>query len=165
MDLYVVRHAIAEPARSGHDDHDRALTDEGERKLKRAVRGMRALGWRFDRVLTSPWLRAARTAELLAPVAKTAPVATDLLCRSPSPELLALLSQAPVAAEPRFSTALVGHEPWLGELVALLATGDTALGEALQLKKGGVVWLRGSPASGGMTIRAALPPKMLRALG
>jgi phosphohistidine phosphatase len=157
MDLYVVRHAIAEPARSGHDDHDRALTDEGERKLKRAVRGMRALGWRFDRVLTSPWL--------LAPVAKTAPVATDLLCRSPPPELLALLSQAPVAAEPRFSTALVGHEPWLGELIALLATGDTALGEALQLKKGGVVWLRGSPASGGMTIRAALPPKVLRALG
>ena len=165
MDLYVVRHAIAEPARPGGDDHDRALTSDGERKFKRSVRGMRALGWSFDRVLASPWRRAARTAELLAPIAKTAPVATELLCLAPSPELLALLARAPIVAEPRFATAVVGHEPWLGELVALLATGDPELGEALELKKGGVVWLRGSIASGGMAVRAVLPPKILRALG
>lgn len=162
MDLYVVRHAVAEEPSLGTPDAERELTPEGIRKLKRAVRGMRALDLRFGRVLSSPWRRAVHTAELLAPLVDEArPVTTELLAQTPRAELLAYISEA-TAASAR-GTAVVGHEPWLGELVAWLAFGDARFGEALDLKKGGVVWLSGSGVPGGMMIRAILPPKLLRA--
>jgi phosphohistidine phosphatase len=164
MDLYVIRHAIAEDAQPGHDDADRALTGAGERKFRKAVRGMRELGWRFDRILTSPWQRAARTADLLAPLGDGDPVVTELLCKAPTPELLAVLAEISGPIKPGAGTAIVGHEPWLGELVAWLAFGDPKLGDSLELKKGGVACLAGSAVPGGMKLRAVLPAKLLRAL-
>lgn len=158
MHLYVVRHGIAEPAQPGGDDASRALTDEGERKLRRAVQGLRELDVSFDRVLTSPWARALRTAELLAPVSEAPPVATEALCEPPRPELLALI------AETGDQVAVVGHEPWLGELIAWLVFGDPKHGDAILLKKGGVAWLDGRAVPGGMKLRAIYPPKLLRAL-
>lgn len=157
MQLYVIRHAIAEVAEPTGDDASRDLTGAGIKKMRRVVKGLRALDISFERVLTSPWLRAAHTARLLAPVCDTLPIVTDLLCQSPRAELLAMVAEDPV------DTALVGHEPWLGELVAWLAFGDTRHGEALSFKKGGMVWLEGSAVPGGMTLRAFLPPKFARA--
>lgn len=104
-----------------------------------------------------PWARAARTAELLAPVSDAAPVITELLARAPGEQLLALI------AEGDATTAVVGHQPWLGELVALLVFDDLQRGEAIELKKGSVVWLDGTVAPAGMQLRAIVPPKLLRA--
>ena len=59
---------------------------------------------------------------------------------------------------------VIGHEPWLGELIALLTTGEPRHGETLALKKGGVALLEGTIAPGGMRLRALLPPKILRRL-
>ena len=158
MQLFVIRHAVAEDAEPGRPDADRALTDTGKAKLRQAVRGLRALDVRFERVLTSPWKRAAQTAELLAPIARAAPIATDLLTGPPRPELLAMI------AERNETTAVVGHEPWLGELGAWLAFGDPKHGDALIIKKCGVLWLEGTAVPGGMQIRASIPPKLLRAI-
>jgi len=158
MQLFVIRHAVAEEAEPEQDDASRELTADGKRKLRKVVRGMRALGWSFDRVITSPWTRAVETAAQLGPLCEDDPVTTELLCQSPHAELLAMI------AERGEDTAVVGHEPWLGELVAWLAFGDTRHGEALALKKAGVVWLEGSVIPGGMTLRALVPPKVLRDL-
>jgi phosphohistidine phosphatase len=158
MQLLVIRHAVAEDTVSSGNDAARALTDAGKAKLRQAVRGLRALELRFDRVLTSPWKRAAQTAALLDPIASSAPLETELLTRPPSAELLALIS------ERNETTAVVGHEPWLGELVAWLAFGDAKHGDALVIKKSGVVWLDGTAVPGGMQIRASLPPRVLRAI-
>ncbi len=157
MKLYVIRHAIAEEAQAGQADGARALTDDGRRRLKRAIKGMRSLNLRFDRIVSSPWLRARETADLLGPVCDAEPLITDLLIQSPRAELLAMI------AETGDDTAVVGHEPWLGELVAWLAFGDTRHGDALVLKKAGVVCLEGSAVPGGMQLRALLPPSVLRA--
>lgn len=164
MQLYVIRHGIAEDARAGQADADRELTDDGVRKLRRVARGLRALGWRFDRVLTSPWQRAAQTAELLAPVRRHAPVATELLCDRPRAELLALIAEAGASASDPARIAVVGHQPWLGELLAWLAFGDPRHGHAFELRKGGVAWLDGSAVPGGMTIRGFVPPRLVRRL-
>jgi phosphohistidine phosphatase len=163
MHLFVIRHAIAENARIGQDDASRRLAPEGERKFRGVVRGIRKLRWRFDRVLTSPWTRASQTAELLAPVSDSDPIATDLLCAKPRPELLALIAEN-AATVPRHATAVVGHEPWLSELVATLAYADPTLGDGLLFKKGGLVWLEGTPIASGMKLRAIIPPKVLRAV-
>jgi len=153
--VLIVRHAIAA---EGEDDAARELTPEGIRKLKQVVQGLRELDWRVERVLTSPWRRALHTAKLLEPICDAKPIATELLCEKPRAELLALI------AETARSTAVVGHEPWLSELVAWLAFGDTRFGEALELKKAGVVSLEGAALPGSMKIRALLPPKVLRGL-
>jgi len=158
MQLFVIRHAVAEDPSPGTDDAARELTEAGKTKLRRAVRGLRALDIRFERILTSPWKRAAQTARQLEAIAAGPPIATDLLTQPPRAELLALI------AEGGETTAVVGHEPWLGELAAWLAFGDTRHGDALIIKKCGVLWLEGTAVPGGMQLRAAIPPRLLRAI-
>jgi phosphohistidine phosphatase len=157
MQLFVIRHGVAEDAAPGGDDASRELTREGEKKLKKVVHGMRALDISFGRVLTSPWVRAARTAELLKPICSKV-IATELLCQPPRSELLAQI------AELGEDTAVVGHEPWLGQLVAWLAFGDMRYGEAFVFQKAGLMWLEGSVIPHGMVVRAVIPPRFLREL-
>jgi phosphohistidine phosphatase len=159
MHLLVIRHAIAEARSSDLDDADRALTRDGIRKLKGIVHALRSLDWTLDRILTSPWKRALHTAELLAPIAETPPIPTNLLAESPRPELLAQIAELSSDV-----CAVVGHEPWLGELVAWLAFGDPKLGEQIELKKAGVIWLDGSVSPRGMKLRAHVPPRVFRGL-
>ncbi len=156
MRLFVFRHAIAEEAAPGQDDATRRLTRDGVKKARQVVKGLRSLDVTFERVLTSPWLRARDTAALLAALSDAEPILTDLLTQSPRAELLAMI------AETGADTAVVGHEPWLGELIAWLAFGDTRHGEALALKKAGVVWLEGSAVPGGMQLCALVPPRIAR---
>ena len=164
MHLFVIRHAIAEDAEPGHDDAARELTPDGVHQFKRSVQGLRELKWTFDRVLTSPWKRAMETAKLLAPITDGETISTELLCDKPRPELFAFIAEVSGPQGARQATAVVGHEPWLSELVGWLAFGDPHHGEALDLKKGGVIWLEGTAVPGGMAVRAMLPPKVLRAL-
>jgi phosphohistidine phosphatase len=158
MQLFVIRHAVAEDVGPGIEDAARELTEAGKAKLRRTVRGLRALEIRFERILTSPWKRAVQTARQLEPISASPPVATDLLTQPPRAELLALI------AEGGETTAVVGHEPWLGELAAWLAFGDTRHGDALIIKKCGVLWLEGSAVPGGMQVLAVIPPRLLRAI-
>ncbi len=162
MHLFVIRHAVAEDKDFGQDDTARELTSDGVRKFKRAMQGLRELGWRFDRVLSSPWQRAIKTAELLGPLNDGPTIATELLCDKPRSELFALIAETSGPQEERHATAVVGHEPWLTELVGWLAFGDPRHGEAIELKKGGAIWLDGTSVPGGMKIRAILPPKIMR---
>ena len=155
----MIRHAIAEERQPDQDDASRALTDEGVARMKQIVRGLRRLDVQIARVLTSPWTRALETAQRVARLTDTRPVVTDLLCQAPRAELLALISEG---SEP---TAVVGHEPWLSELIAWLLLGDLRRGEAFALKKGGVAELSGSAVPGGMVLRALHPPRALRRLG
>ncbi len=155
MHLFVIRHGIAEDAELGQDDADRELTSDGRKKLKETVKRLRALEVSFARVLTSPWARATQTAKLLKSLSDEPPITTELLCQHPRAELLTML------ADGSTSTAVVGHQPWLSELVAWLAFGDTRHSDAIELKKGAVVWLDGEVIPGGMRLRAVLPHKVM----
>lgn len=159
LDLLVVRHAIAEDVAASGRDEDRALTREGRERMQAAVRGLAALDLRLDRVLHSPWVRARQTAELLAPLggACCSLHACPQLAQAPGHPLLELLDA------PRL--ALVGHEPWLSQLVAWLACGARERGTAFELRKGSVARLEGAPRPGGMVLRALWPPATLRRLG
>lgn len=166
MQLLVIRHAIAAPRRAEEDDALRPLTRKGKRRFVRSVSGLAALGFAPSRVLHSPWARAVATAALLEPLLEEdeAIEGTELLCQPPGPALLDALANARLPS-PESSLAVVGHEPFLGELISLLTTGSSAAGESLELKKGSVAVLRGSPVSGGMILCALLPPRALRELG
>ena len=70
MQLLVIRHAIAEEqedfARSGRDDSERPLTDEGRDKMRRGIAGLRRMVSRIDLLASSQYTRARQTAELVA---------------------------------------------------------------------------------------------------
>ncbi len=155
MELFIIRHATAVERSEGRDDAKRPLTGEGRKKWKRAVEGLDALGVRFDRLYHSPWRRAVETADALAKLVEGESLETQALAAPPREALLTELQGARVA--------LVGHEPWLSELVAWLVTGDSGHGERFVMKKGGLAWLEGSLSPGKMRLKALLPPKALRA--
>jgi phosphohistidine phosphatase len=155
MQLFVIRHGIAEDAGPDQVDADRALTKDGKKKLKQVVRGMRAVGWKLDRVVSSPWRRAMQTA---AVVSKHEPIVTDLLTTSPRSDLLYVLNR------PGEAVGVVGHEPWLSELVAWLVLGDSRHGDIFELKKSSVALLDGEVVPGGMTLHGLLPPRVLRSV-
>lgn len=157
----MIRHAIAVERSPEIEDADRQLTERGRRRFKQVVRGLRALDLRLDRILSSPWRRAAETADLALPLLRSGGSASVCahLAQSPKAELLSAIAETAV---PR--VAVIGHEPWLGELVALLTTGEPRHGETIPLKKGGIAILEGAPTPGGMQLRALLPPRVLRRL-
>lgn len=157
MHVFLIRHAIAIPRGSETPDAARPLTPKGLRQWKRAVKGLDTLGIAFDRVYHSPWLRAVETAKALRHLVHGETIVTRDLAYPPTPRLLGRIEGERVA--------LVGHQPWLGELLGVLVFGDLLAGERVLLKKGSVVWLEGEPRPGEMSLRASFPPRVLRAIG
>lgn len=141
MNLFILRHApAAERDSSGRDkDSDRPLTEKGREVLSSTAKGMLALDLSFDRVLTSPFARARQTAEIIAKElhAKQHPTPTEHLSPNGSPK--ALIEQIN-RLQPRVQNMLlVGHEPYLSQLIALLVAGNT--NASFELKKGGLAKL------------------------
>src|SRR5882757_7638533 len=68
MKLYIVRHGIAIDREDPKcpPDPERYLTEEGVEKTKQAAKGVAALGVTADLLLTSPYVRAAQTAQIVA---------------------------------------------------------------------------------------------------
>jgi phosphohistidine phosphatase len=158
--LCVVRHAIAEPRDPERwpDDSLRPLTSEGEASFRTAAAGLRLIVAEVEVVLSSPYARAWRTAEILREEARwPAPSACDALAAAHDPrEAIPIVR----AHEDRGTVALVGHEPHLSELVSIL-TGARSAG--IRLKKGGAVCLGlgGDEAE----LRWLVTPRILRSLG
>ncbi len=140
MNLYIVRHAIAvERGTSGYeDDSQRPLTEGGRKKMKKIVKGMRQLDVELDKILTSPYVRARDTAQILADGFKL----KDKIAFSdnliPPGNFDRLIDEVLEKYEVG-SLALVGHEPMLSSFISFLMIGKPE--SAITLKKGGVCLL------------------------
>ncbi|MCL6644424.1 MAG: histidine phosphatase family protein [Dehalococcoidia bacterium] len=158
MDLLLVRHAIAVERGTMASDAERPLTPEGRARMEEAARGLARL-IAPQAILSSPWLRAMQTAEILR---ETYGLGRVRVCEAlASADYDAVIEAATEAdASP---VALVGHEPWMGELLAYLVTGDPA-GMAVTFKKGGAALARsaGEPRPGGCWLEWLIPPGVLR---
>ena len=138
MDLILWRHAEAFDARDGQDDLSRELTPKGERQAKRMAEW---LGQRLadsTRILVSPALRCQQTAAALAKKARTVP---EL---GPGADVESLL-EAVRWPDSSAAVLLIGHQPTLGMLAALLLTG---IPYPLAIKKGSAWWLRNRDREG-----------------
>ena len=119
--LHLLRHAHAgDPERWTGDDAARPLSDKGRRQAERLGRLLSAVDDKPDMFITSPKVRAAETAEIVAG-ALDAPVVMDerLAGGLDAETLTAILLANPDAERP----CLVGHDPdfseVLGELLGL----------------------------------------------
>src|SRR5512139_4283188 len=119
MQICLVRHAIAvERGTAGFaDDRARPLTPEGRSRMKAGAQGLKRLVTP-EAILTSPILRAKQTADILEDVCK-APV--KLLDALGTGEHSAAIEAC--AASGRERVILVGHEPWMSELLSVLLAG------------------------------------------
>lgn len=167
MELYIIRHAIAQPLGRKNDflDEKRALTSEGRDRMREVARGLRRIGVEFDLIMTSPLARAVQTAEIitaeLAPNRIEVEQTATLAPGAPTDELFGEIKRHNGAE----SIALIGHQPDLGKIISRIVQGNGSL--SIGLKKGGVCCIKVSETV--PTLRGGLlwllGPKHLRLLG
>jgi phosphohistidine phosphatase len=68
MQIYLLRHGIAEDAKPGQPDSERPLTGEGREKLRRVLKRARSADLDPSLILSSPYRRAMETAAVAAEV-------------------------------------------------------------------------------------------------
>ena len=141
--IWLLRHGDAEDG-AGKADAERELTEKGERQSRSAGRALQELGVELDVCLTSPKVRARRTAEL-ACEALGCPVEEDGRLSGGDFDPLEL-------AAGRGEVMLVGHEPDFSGAVALVT------GSRVKFKKGGMA------AIDDHLLHILLRPKDLRAI-
>lgn len=150
MNLFLWRHAEAE---DGHPDLSRALTERGRAQAARVGPWIRRAADGSADIVTSPARRARQTADAIglpyrmedkiSPGAEAADIA------------LVLGLMAPTTAEG--CLVVVGHQPWMGELISLLVSGESA---GWSVRKAQVWWLtwRSRSGSAQWTVRAVVDP-------
>jgi phosphohistidine phosphatase len=164
--LAIIRHGQAGDRESwaaeGKDDRLRPLTPEGKKEMRRAAAGLAALVSTIDVLATSPLVRAAQTAEIVAAEYGSKPVTVDALepDRAVDETVQWLKEQGP-----DHTIAVVGHEPHLSTLMSYLLSGKRD--SFIDLKKGGVGLLElGNPSRpGDGVLKWLLTPRELRRLG
>ena len=148
MELILWRHA---EARDGVPDSARELTGKGVRQATSMAEWLESRLPKGTRILASPATRCQQTAEALGDFQETPAIGVGASARD-------VLEAAgwPDADTP---TVVVGHQPTLGEVAALLMTGTE---QQWSVKKGGIWWFSSRERGTGLEValRAVLSPEM-----
>jgi phosphohistidine phosphatase len=156
LQLHFLRHADAgDPAEWAGDDASRPLSEKGELQADRLGAFLAEVGFRPDAVISSPKVRAHRTAEIVAAAIGLGVRLDERLGGAFDPTAVdAILADA---GDPR-RPVLVGHDPDFSQVLGWLADAD-----GVTMKKGALarVDVRGAVADGRGTLRWLVPPDLL----
>lgn len=154
MDLILWRHAEAEDGGAGMPDAKRRLTARGEKQAHDMAKWLKAHLPKKTRILVSPAIRTQQTAHALALPFEVEP---RIAVGADTADLLGAAGWPGHAG----AVLLVGHQPALGRLAALLIGGAEA---DWSVKKGGVWWLskRSREGRDQTVLRAVMNPDLLR---
>jgi phosphohistidine phosphatase len=128
MELILWRHADAEP---GEPDEARVLTAKGHKQAARMAEWLDRKLPGNCRILASPATRAVQTAEALGRAFKIHPA----LAPNADAEPVLYAARWPESREP---VLIVGHQPTLGRVAALLISG---IEQDWTLRKGSICWI------------------------
>lgn len=150
MDIILWRHAEAE---EGVPDPARALTGKGRQQAATMARWLKSHLPTDAKILVSPARRAQQTAQALGVAYETC---AALAPQSDASEVL----HAAGWPHGKRAVVMVGHQPTLGQLAALLLTGSNA---DWAIKKGAVWWLtnRGIQGESQARLEAVMAPSLL----
>ncbi|WP_373524813.1 phosphohistidine phosphatase SixA [Nostoc sp.] len=163
MELYLIRHGIAEDKGLGIKDEERSLTKEGRQKTEQVAHKFVKLGLNFDLIVTSPLVRARQTAEILI-AEKLSSQLEESSHLAPDGQISSWLKDwlEPRNYSQNTQLALVGHEPELTNWAEILLWGEVK--GSLVLKKAGMIGIKlpetGSPL-GCSQMFWLTPPKYL----
>jgi phosphohistidine phosphatase len=142
MELFILRHGIA--TERGKEfrgsDAQRPLTSKGRQKMRRIAKAMRALELSFDLILSSPLLRARQTADIVAEELKLVEQRKFSSHLAPEGDPRDLIRDLKRLHRGSKKVLLVGHEPYLSNLLGALLAGQPIID--INLKKGGLCLLR-----------------------
>lgn len=158
MEIYLLRHAIAEERSASGRDGDRQLTDEGRQKLRKVMKRAAGAGVEPSLILSSPLIRAVQTAEIAAEVLHYAGkiVKVDSLTPDSSPrdvwEEIRTRKDEP-------AILLAGHEPLYSATTAYLLGSTRSM---VDFRKAGLVRIdvQGFGATPGGVLQWMLTPKL-----
>lgn len=150
MDLLLWRHAEAE---DGEDDLKRRLTERGEKQARVMAKWIREHQPRDLRIIVSPAVRTQQTAAALKLPFETQRKIGPEACVS---ELIAASSWPQASG----AVLIVGHQPSLGRMAALLLAGHES---EWTIKKGALWWLTNRVRRGETqtVLRAVIPAELL----
>jgi phosphohistidine phosphatase len=160
-----IAHDRADPACP--PDPERALTDEGRKRTRRACRGLATLQLGATRVLTSPYVRARQTAEIAAAeLSVDAARFTYTAALLPDAPPYVVFHALHAFTDTDEAIVCVGHAPHLDRAITLALTGAVGMPPIAQLKKAGACLLvvDDLPRTRG-ELAWLLPPKVLSSLG
>ena len=140
MKIYLIRHSNAvDPGTPGYEDDSlRPLTEKGRDKMKDIAYALKELNVKPDLIVSSPYVRAQQTAEIVAKVLKYKQelVFSDALVPMGNADnVIGEINQKYSVDE----LMLVGHEPCFSILIGTLTAGNPEL--AISIKNGGVCCL------------------------
>jgi phosphohistidine phosphatase SixA len=135
--IILLRHAHAEPPANGQTDETRPLTEDGVRAARAAAAWLSEHGAEPDCLICSPALRTRETADcVIAAMGIQASIQIDARIYEATPaELIQVLDEHAEAD----CLLLVGHNPGLETLVALLTDGTSDHGRGMP--PGAIAWL------------------------
>jgi phosphohistidine phosphatase len=150
MDLVLWRHAEAEP---GEPDLGRRLTSKGLKQAERMAAWLEPRLPETTRILVSPSARTQQTALALGRKFRT----VDEIAPGASAQALLAAAGWPDGRE---TVLVVGHQPTLGDVAALLLAGETA---SWSVRKGAVWWLSNRTRDGDSTVvlKVAIGPDLV----
>ncbi|MBA3234398.1 MAG: histidine phosphatase family protein [Chloroflexi bacterium] len=157
IELHLLRHAHAgDPEAWTGPDAARPLSDKGEGQAERLGRFLAASGFEPDAVISSPKVRALRTAEIVAGHLHLDVRVDERLAGGLGlADLDALLRDAGRPGQP----VIVGHDPDFSELLAMLSGAAE-----LPMRKGAIarIDVAGRLEPGGGVLRWLVPPELLK---
>lgn len=165
MRIYLIRHSNAvDPGTPGYeDDSQRPLTEKGREKMNKIAVALKKMNVKPDLIVSSPYVRARQTAEILAKVMKYKRniCFSDALIPMGEPdEIIGEINEKYDVDE----LLLISHEPFISGLIGTLTADSPDIG--VNIKNGGICCLSADDLH--MERRAVLewllPPKILSAL-
>jgi phosphohistidine phosphatase len=165
VNVLVIRHGPAGDPEAwkleGRDDRLRPLTPDGKKDMREAAFGLATLQTQVGLIATSPLVRAAQTAEIMASEYKCKVVTINQLAPEEDPsEVLEWIGTQKAGT----TLGVVGHEPQVSALVSYMLSGKR--GAFVELKKGGACLLEsGSVSPGSFTLKWLLTRRELVRLG
>ena len=157
IELHFLRHAHAgDPEAWTGDDAARPLSDKGEKQADRLGAFLAGVGFKPDAIISSPKLRAAQTAEIVANHLGIQISFDDRLARAFDVETLeTLLRDAGDPTRP----VVVGHDPDFSDVLAELGGASQ-----LPMPKGALarIDIERPLRPGGGTLHWLVPPDLLK---
>ncbi len=119
MQIYLLRHGVAEDARAGQPDSERPLTAEGHEKLRRVLKRARRADLEPSLILSSPYRRAMETAAVAAEILAYA--GEIVRTRALVPEATPFDAWEEIRGrKTERSILLASHEPLMSSMVSFL---------------------------------------------